>query len=178
MVSLGSHKQPERCLLSSATPSNIRPTPPPTLFVFSWPLKTRTQPKSFASLSPFPLWSGFRSTAGATVVPLPVSKPEIVAGDLTASLVQVGGKNNVAAECDDAASTKPPPSPPSQVSAFTLERRWERGADETSLVLHFTIRNTASEALEVGVSVDKLGVFQQPQALPLASAPPLSYFST
>ena len=102
----------------------------------SWPLKSRTQPKSFATLSPFPLYTGFRTSASAAVTPLPVSGiSELAAADLTNSLLPEG--NSCGA-----------PAPP--VSAFILQRRWARGADNTSLVLTFTVTNNATEAVEIG----------------------------
>lgn len=105
----------------------------------SWPLKTRTQPASFAALSPFPLWSGFRTASAASVTPLPLSGPAIASADLTRQLIsEEVDMSECNSDNDSGSNSKPPPPPPAPPLAFTLQRRWERGSDNASLVLRTT----------------------------------------
>eukprot|EP00729_Bicosta_minor_P004751 gene4751-35113_t len=113
----------------------------------SWPLKTRTQPASFAALSPFPLWSGFRTASAASVTPLPLSGPAIASADLTRQLISEEVDESECNSDNDSGSNSKPPPPTAPPLAFTLQRRWERGSDNASLVLRFTIRNNATEPL-------------------------------
>ena len=98
----------------------------------SWTLKTRRAPPSFEALRKYPLWSSWHTTAN------------------NVELIDPGGAAFAAANLTKSLRPDDPATPSGAPLPFALTRSWERGADNDSLVLRFTITNLASEAIEVG----------------------------